>query len=107
MKTDNDVKRSSGNEVNGGSLSQQETEQRLDEEAGGEDVVNFDPSTVSTLPTPDQLAAVLQSGPGEFYQQLASQIQDVGIDGKRLKAFVFSVLPHIPVTVILEHIFYR
>jgi WD40 repeat protein len=55
------------------------------------------------LPTPEELAAVLQSGPGEFYQQLASQIQDAGIDGKQLKEFVFSVLPRIPVNVIMEH----
>jgi WD40 repeat protein len=118
-----DVKRYS-DEVKGITSPLGETEQSLDEE-GGEDV-NFDPASqvvpskrrlirirkepsdpstaASTLPTPDELAAVLRSGPGEFYQQLASQIQDVDIDGKQLKEFVFSVLPHIPVNVILEHI---
>jgi WD40 repeat protein len=58
----------------------------------------------SNLPTPEEIAAVLQLGPGKYFQQLASQILEIGIDGKQLKEFIFSFLPPIPMNVIREHI---
>jgi WD40 repeat protein len=61
------------------------------------------PTQASTnLPTPEEIAAVLQLGPSEYFQQLASQILEMGIDGKQLKKFVYSVVPHVPVNVILR-----
>jgi hypothetical protein len=43
-------------------------------------------------PTPEEIAAVLRLGRGEYFQQLASQILEMGIDGKQLKEFFFLCL---------------
>jgi WD40 repeat protein len=56
----------------------------------------------SNLPTPEELASVLQLGTGKYFQQLAFRILEMGIDGKQLRKFVFSVVPHIPVNVVLR-----
>jgi WD40 repeat protein len=58
----------------------------------------------SILPTPEEIAAVLQIGPEKYFQQLALHVLEMGIDGKRLKEFIFSFLPPIPMNVIREHI---
>jgi dipeptidyl aminopeptidase/acylaminoacyl peptidase len=60
--------------------------------------------TAYNLPTPEEIAVVLQLGPGKYFQQLASHILEMGIDGKQLKEFIFSFLPRIPMNVIREHI---
>jgi WD40 repeat protein len=54
------------------------------------------------LPTPEEIAAVLELGPGKYFEQLASRILEMGIDGKQLRKFVFSVVPHVPVNVVLR-----
>jgi WD40 repeat protein len=54
------------------------------------------------LPTPEEIAEVLQLGRGEYFQQLAFRILEMGIGGKQLRNFVFSVVPHIPVNVVLR-----
>jgi WD40 repeat protein len=106
--SDEEVKESSS------SFTKPDMEQSRDEE-GGEDV-SFDPASLvlsirpdrdfsasSDLPTPEELAAVLQLGPGKYFQQLALHVSEMGIDGKQLKEFIFSFVPHIPMNVIQEH----
>jgi WD40 repeat protein len=58
----------------------------------------------SSLPTSEEIAAVLQLGSSKYFQQLALHILEMGIDGKQLKEFIFSFLPPIPMNVIREHI---
>jgi uncharacterized protein with WD repeat len=56
------------------------------------------------LPTPEKIATVLLLGSSEYFQQLALHVLEMGIDGKRLKEFIFSFLPPLPMNLIREHI---
>jgi hypothetical protein len=58
----------------------------------------------SDLPTPEEIAAVLQLGPGKYFQQLALHVLEMGIDGKQVKQFIFSFLPRIPMNIIRDHV---
>jgi hypothetical protein len=117
----NNSKTTSDEEVKASSSSKREIEQNLDEgQERSRMVANPSkkqkfrtsndvsiPSATqdsSNLPTPEEIAAVLQLGSSKYFQKLSLHVLEMGIDGKQLKEFIFSFLPPIPMNVIRGHI---
>jgi hypothetical protein len=55
-------------------------------------------------PTQSGNEIAFRSFPGNFFYQLAAKLVDKGVDGNRLMAWVDSLVPEIPPTILVEHI---